>query len=176
MTGEAPIILRDGREVRIRPVQSGDTELFLDYFDGLSPESRDFMHGWEHLGGRQQAESFAHSVQSPDHCAAMATAGMPERMVGYCWIDGVQSMTIPMLGIGLIDAYHEIGLGSHLLRWMIAHAGTLGIARVQLGVFSDNARAMHVYEKAGFRSDPSLPPKIFGARTEVYLVVDTGVA
>jgi ribosomal protein S18 acetylase RimI-like enzyme len=81
---------------------------------------------------------------------------------------------MPMLGIGIIDAYHEAGLGRVLLRTMMAFAGEMGYPQIRLGVFTDNARAVHVYRKVGFVDDPSMPAKDFDGRTELYMVAETG--
>ena len=168
------IPLRDGRTVCIRPVRPTDGPLFYGYFDGLSAQSRDFMHGWTNINGPEHAEPTAQKAATDDHCALMVvTNETPEQMIAYCWIDGLKNMEIPMLGIGIIDAYHEAGLGKVLMRRTLAYARELGVPRVQLGVFADNARAMHVYEKVGFRAEPSLPPKVFDGRTEIYMVVET---
>jgi RimJ/RimL family protein N-acetyltransferase len=46
---------------------------------------------------------------------------------------------------------------------------------IQLGVFEDNARGSHVYEKVGFRLGPALRAEVFDGRTEVYMVAETGL-
>lgn len=172
---EREALLRDGRKVRLRPVKPGDGELFLGFLGGLSAKSRDFMHGWSQLRTREHAESLALKTRSSDHGAVIAVPSTgAERILGYCWLDGLHTSTAPMLGIGVIDEAHEMGLGKVLLRTMMDHAGSLGIAHVRLGVWSDNARAVHVYRSVGFRDDPSFPPKDFDGRTELYLIVDTG--
>lgn len=168
--------LKDGRTVRIRRARGSDTEPFLRFLAGLSAESRDFMHGWSSASActREHAESLAARALADDHHALVATDGEPphERIVGYCWIDGLRSKeVIPMLGIGIIDKYHEVGLGKALFRLMLEHAGTMGWERVRLGVWADNARAIHVYESVGFRTDPAMPAKDFEGRTELYMVV-----
>ena len=106
--------------------------------------------------------------------AAVVPASPGERIVGYSWINGLTGQDIPMLGIGVADEYHNVGLGRALLTLMIEQAGKLGVPRVRLGVFDHNPRAMHVYELAGFRVDPSKPARMFDEGREVYMVVETG--
>jgi ribosomal protein S18 acetylase RimI-like enzyme len=173
---ERTLELRDGRVVQLRRVQCSDTERFLDFFEGLSAQSRDFMHGWTARCDRKHAESITAEAATDDYYALVATVPGPDhdRIVGYSWINGIEGPNIPMLGIGIVDAYHDVGLGSALLRQMLEDARRMGLEQVKLGVWADNARAVHVYESVGFRHHASLPPKDFDGRTEFYLVAETG--
>ena len=175
------IELRDGRIVRFRNVRRSDTELLLGFFDGLSVQSRDFMHGWSARCSREHAESITAQADQDSYHGVVVTVpadqahppASEERIVGYSWIADVIEWRAPGLGIGVVDEYHDMGLGSALLRSMIEDARQLGLDRVRLGVWADNPRAIHVYESVGFRSDPGIPPKDFDGRTELYLVVET---
>ncbi len=55
------------------------------------------------------------------------------------------------LGMSIRRAYWECGLGTRMLEIALAQAKANGFEQVELGVFSDNPRAIHVYEKMGFR-------------------------
>lgn len=166
--------LKDGRIVRFRRVRCSDTERFLGFFDGLSAQSRDFMHGWSARCDRNHAESITGEADSDDYyaLAAVESTSLQERIVGYSWINGIKGPDIPMLGIGVVDEYHNVGLGSTLLRFMLDDARRLGLERVKLGVWADNPRALHVYESVGFRRDAALPSRDFAGRTEHYMVVE----
>jgi ribosomal protein S18 acetylase RimI-like enzyme len=167
--------LRDSRCVYLRAVQADDGARFLEFFAGLSAQSRDFMHGWSERCTPEHAEKLVQRAADADHVSLVAIpSGSPDQFVGYCWLDGVGGTDMPMLGIGIIDAYHEAGLGRVLLRAMLAQAGSLGATQVRLGVWTDNARAVHVYRAVGFRDDPTMPAKEFAGRTELYMVAETG--
>ncbi len=61
------------------------------------------------------------------------------------------------LRIALSPQTRGRGLGTEALRLVLAHAfGPLRLHRVSLEVFSFNARAIHVYEKVGFRHEGRL--------------------
>jgi ribosomal protein S18 acetylase RimI-like enzyme len=175
--GVEKVRLRDGRWVELRSAQVSDASGFLGFIRGLSSRSRDFMHGWSTVAEDCHAQALATKTENEGHCALIAIAPGPhaERVVGYCWVDGLGGPDIPMLGIGIVDEYHEVGLGKTLLAAMIAHLGSLGVPRVKLGVWADNARALHVYERVGFHLDPALPAQAFDGRTEIYMVAETGV-
>jgi|GEM_PF-2111882 len=170
---EQHIDLRDNRSVTLRAVQADDIERFLGYYASLSAQSKDYMHGWSTVGSREHAEGMAGKMASADHTAIVAVT--PDgRIAGYCWLDGLETADMPMLGIGIIDEYHEAGLGRVLLRTMIGHAGAMDYPKVRLGVFTDNARAVHVYRAVGFVDDVTMPARDFDGRTELYMVVNTG--
>ena len=114
--------------------------------------------------------------RADDHVALVVVDEAPgqERIVGYSWIDSVDCRDpIPMLGIGIIDEFHEAGIGKIFLNLMIERARGLDLDRIKLGVFADNARAIHVYESVGFRTVPEIPPADVDGRTEIYMVVTT---
>ena len=94
-------------------------------------------------------------------------------MVAYSWVDGLTGPDLPMLGIGVVDHYHGVGLGRALLRLMIEAARRLGVGTLRLGVFDHNSRAIHVYESVGFQVDRMMPPRVFDGITEICMVVRT---
>ena len=56
------------------------------------------------------------------------------------------------LGIAITAGMQDKGYGTEAVRAMVRYGmNTLGLRRVFLKVFPDNARAIHVYEKCGFR-------------------------
>ena len=56
------------------------------------------------------------------------------------------------LGIAVTAAMQDRGYGTEAVRAMVRYGmDTLGLCRVFLKVFPDNARAIRVYEKCGFR-------------------------
>ena len=173
-----PVHLKDGRTVPVRLVRNSDADLFLTFFAGLSSKSRDFMHGWntDTSCTPEHAARIAAKADAADYRGLVIVDGEPpkERIIGYSWIQGIGAADmIPMLGIGLIDEYHGAGLGTTLMQLMTDQARSLGVDRIQLGVFTDNARAIHVYESVGYRLDPASPSKDVDGRTEVYMVVET---
>ena len=177
-TVEQRIRLKDARTVRVRHARDSDQELFLTFFAGLSPKSRDFMHGWssEKACTREHAEKLAAKTLWDDYCGLVVLDRAPprERMVAYYWFEVIGNQPdMPMLGIGVIDEYHEVGLGKTLMRLMNDQARTRGVDKLKLGVWSDNSRAIHVYESVGYRIEPAIPAKDVDGRTELYMVVET---
>jgi RimJ/RimL family protein N-acetyltransferase len=55
--------------------------------------------------------------------------------------------------MGVLDGYRGQGIGERLLRRTLAHALEKGVYRVKLEARSDNARAIQLYERVGFRHE-----------------------
>lgn len=72
-----------------------------------------------------------------------------------CWTEhdhsyGFVSEEAPELGIGVVPEYRGRGLGSRLIKELIAVAAAQGRRRLSLSVASENP-AIRLYEKLGFR-------------------------
>ena len=167
-----PQRLRDGTTVTLRGVLAADADRFVEYFGGLSERSRYFFAPFAF--DRASAESVTRDPDSPEWYRIVATierdAG--EAIVGYAWLQGLGGPDVPMLGIGLVDAWHERGIGRLLLRALLDVGRGMGLKAIRLGVNDDNPRAIHVYESVGFRHDPSKPPQDRGSHQQIYMICD----
>lgn len=76
-----------------------------------------------------------------------------EVVVGWCDITRHQRPVFQHrggLGMGLLPDYRGKGLGWALISTTLKAAKEAGFVRVELDVYTDNARAIALYEKAGF--------------------------
>jgi len=72
-----------------------------------------------------------------------------DRCIGWC--DAVlKTETIGYLGTGLLADYREQGIGTQLIKEVIALSKAYGYHQLELDVRSSNSRAIHVYEQLGF--------------------------
>ena len=168
--------LKDGRVVHARRVRASDTGLLVAFFEGITPENRQFMHGFQFT--RENAERITADVDDPNWYRMAVVDRQPgqERIVGYSWITPTSETPErkPFLGIGIMDTFVNARLGRALLRLMVRDAGqVLGLERLWLGVFADNPRAIRAYTIAGFREDPDMQPKDFEGRIELYMAMRT---
>ena len=90
-----------------------------------------------------------------------------EKIVGHLQISIGTSP--PFRGMGdlfiyLNQNYQNLGLGAALMTEAIRQARERQLHRVELTVVADNHRALHLYEKLGFRCE--------GVKRENYLVED----
>ena len=61
------------------------------------------------------------------------------------------------LGIGLRQAFWELGLGTALISYAEQTARALGFEQLELDVFATNMRARRLYEKLGFTETGRIP-------------------
>jgi len=167
------LLLKDGRVVCIRKQRTDDKELFIGFFESMSERNRSFMRGFTF--DRKQAEQISKQADSDDfYSLVVLPANSPiEKIIGYSWIVGLKTETIPMLGIGVVDEYQNANLGKILLRQVHKSVKELGVKKLVLGVFEDNLRAIHTYRSVGYKNYSDIPPKIFDGRKEIYMMVNT---
>lgn len=100
-------------------------------------------------------------VQSGE--VVMKMAEVNSRVVGWCDIVPARANSevshVGILGILVRKEYRNNGIGSALLAAALS-AGRNKFSKVQLGVFSGNAAAIHIYEKAGFKAIGYSPRQI----------------
>ena len=71
------------------------------------------------------------------------------------------------LGISLQAAYCGCGLGRAMLQIAVAQARENGFEQIELGVFADNVRAIHLYQSLGFE-DFGCTPRAFRLKDGTY--------
>jgi len=64
------------------------------------------------------------------------------------------------VGISVSKNHRGLGIGYEMMRTLMRESRRAGLKSLQREVFANNARAIHVYEKAGFRLVGKIPKKI----------------
>ena len=148
-------ILR-GRRTFLRPAEREDIPTFLawladaDVGEGLgsrAPWSRVAEEGWLDELQQQQGKTTWHFV---------ICLREDERPIGFCALHSMDHINgSTELGIGIGErAQWDKGYGTEAMGVLVDFAfGQLRLHRVFLHVFDFNARAIHVYERVGFRHE-----------------------
>ena len=71
------------------------------------------------------------------------------------------------LGMSIRQKYIGMGLGSFMMKVALKQAKANGFEQVELGVFSDNDRARHLYTKMGFK-EYGMNPRAFKLKDGTY--------
>ncbi len=96
-------------------------------------------------------------------------------IVGWCDIAGAGRPAmahVGILGIGLLPAYRDQGLGRRLMTAAIEAGRDFGFERIELRVHARNERGRALYEKLGFRMEGTARRafKVDGGYDDVHLM------
>lgn len=97
------------------------------------------------------------------------------KVVGWCDIGGAGrpvSAHVGVLGIGLLPAYRDRGLGRRLMSATLEAGRAFGFERIELRVNARNERGRKLYENLGFRLEGTARKafKADGAYDDVHLM------
>lgn len=139
--------LRDGSEVRIRPIEPADKGLLAAAFDHLSEESRyrRFLHPVKHLSPRDLA--YFTEVDHHDHEALIALDANDQEAVGVARY--IRSQAEPgeaEFAIAVVDEWQGRGLGTELLVRLMRRARAAGLRRFSALMLSDNREVLELVE------------------------------
>jgi len=91
----------------------------------------------------------------PRAAIVMMGAYFHGKMVGLAFMSGISSLPdgtrVSGMGIGVVDSYQNMGIGTLLMLKIIATARTENISRIRLTVQNINSRAIRMYVKYGFQ-------------------------
>ena len=157
---EKPVVLKDGRRVKIRTYRPSNKEGLVSMYASLSKESlRWGMPPYD----RERIERMTSDLEN--RIIVLGFDG--ERVVGHLQISLATNARFRGTGelfIYLHQDFQNAGLGAALMTEGIAQAKTRRVHRVELTVVAENHRAIRLYEKVGFQRE--------GVKRENYLAED----
>lgn len=146
LNASCTITTRDGVELRVRRLTGCDGAALQAFNEALSPESRRrfLPHAYD---DDTVARVLARSEHGDDYLLGVFD---DERVVGYFFLWRVHAR-VPLLGIGILDAFQHCGLGRQMMQLLIDHAVAEGCEGIELTTMRDNHNAFTLYQKCGFR-------------------------
>lgn len=136
-------------EFTVRPLRAGDAPALAAFYAALSPASRYFFEPYADTSVEAMEGVVRRAVSGEDLSLAVLT--LEDGIVAHLFYRDV-GVDVPHLGIGLLDAYQDRGLGATLLVHLIGLGRhVLYKKTIGLTVMKENRRALHLYEKYGFR-------------------------
>jgi GNAT superfamily N-acetyltransferase len=141
----APVTLRDGRQVLIRPIRAGDGAALAEAFQQLSANSRRLRFGSAPRNlGAAALRHLVDSVDGIDH-VAFAAFDDAERLVGVARIlrypDDPDTLDV---GMAVADDYQGAGLG-HVLGHLLAANRPRPAKRIATSVAVENEAVMSLF-------------------------------
>ncbi len=141
----------DGRRWTLRPARPTDSRALSRLFSDVRAEGRWLVTPPSALSEPSEAFFVAEMIREAGGLALIAEAD--GEVVGNVLVSVERSLVsdhVGTLSISVADGWREVGIGSALVAAAQTWAAERGLAKVALSVFPDNARAIAVYERAGF--------------------------
>jgi putative acetyltransferase len=133
--------------IRIRAAEVADADAIWEIFDQPLAQANTLQLPWRSVELRR--DWLARNVKD----GHVLVAELDGRVVGNLGLDLHQGRRRDVAGMGMSvhDAYHGRGVGTALMVAMADLADKwLALRRIELTVYTDNAAAIHLYEKFGF--------------------------
>lgn len=157
---ELDVVLRDGAVVAVRPVTSSDTDLTMDFFGRLGPESRYFRY----FRVRPTIErGEIEALVDVDYDRRMAIAAFDgERMVAIAQYNRfAEEPNVAEVAFSVADDQQGRGLGTELLQLLTSYARQSGVTRFRAFVLPENVQMMRVFRNSGFELQRTLEDGIY---------------
>jgi RimJ/RimL family protein N-acetyltransferase len=153
------VTLKDGRTVLIRKFEIKDKEKLIEMYESLSEEA---LRWALPPYNREKIEStWLSNLQN----LIAIVAFYKDKMVGHAQIfkfPNPRRKGTSDLIIYLHQGFHNVRLGTVMLRELIALAKEAGLHRIGLSVIADNKFAICLYQKFGFKTEGIKKDAYFG--------------
>ena len=137
------------KQIKIVPIVLSHVEGFHRALDGVARE-RKYLSIFEAFSVQAMSDFVLHQNKTSGPAFVACRAG---EVIGWC---DIRRHALPAfthrgsVGMGVVAKWRGHGIGFRLLDAALAAAFRQGIARVELEVRADNARAIALYDKIGF--------------------------
>lgn len=141
----ARVHTRDGEALVVRRLGAGDGARLQAFDRGLGKRTRRLFlpHAYD---DRTVAKAIRRATNDDDRVYVVSARNA---IVGYFFLWYFRQ-PVPVLGIGLTDAYQDRGLGAQLMAILIEDARQADRDAIDLTTMPDNDRAFALYRKMGF--------------------------
>ena len=157
-----PVKFIEGQRIYLRPYEAEDAEII--YRAVYEPEGRR-LTGTQRLFSKSGVAGFLEKIAGDDSRADLVIALQEnDQAIGEVVLNNIDFFNRSAnIRIGLFDPqYFSKGYGSEALLLMLGHGfNSLNLHRIELGVYDFNPRAIHVYEKLGFKKEGVLRDYLF---------------
>ena len=163
--------LPNGEVLTVRSLCADDAEALSAFRNAIYSETH-FMARYPEEGASLEEKvrnGLAACEESPVNFEVGVFDG--EEQVGdvavCCVKNALKTRHRAVMGISIEQKYWGCGLGSYLMQLAIDQTRANGFEQLELGVYSDNARAIHLYEKFGFERY-GIQPRAFKLKDGTY--------
>ena len=162
------IFTKSGKEIWLRNATASDGSAVLENFN-LTHAETDYLLTYpdeNRFDSEQESRFLERKEESPNEIELIAMAD--GKVVGTAGVDAVGTKYKVAhraeFGISVLKEYWGLGIGRALMEACIQCARDAGYVQLELSVVADNARAISMYQRAGFM-ECGRNPKGFYSRT-----------
>lgn len=146
--------LKNDIEVDIRGVKVSDAKDILEFMKIVNSETKNLSREPEEftMTLEDEIKYLEKTIKSKDNYTY--TTWHDGKLISTTGIHGSSLKRLNHrvnLGISVLKEYHNLGLGTTLMRLLIQKARELGKTKMELDVRMDNPNAIKVYRKTGFK-------------------------
>ncbi|MGO0063322.1 GNAT family N-acetyltransferase [Brevibacillus fluminis] len=147
---DRPVRFLEGARVYLRPLNQEDTELY--YRTLYYPEVRRLSGTQKHFTKEQIARYIDGKSQDNSSVLLLIALCEDDTVIGDIALQDIDGMNrTANIRLAISENFQGKGYGTEAMKLMLEYGfGILNLHRIELNVFSYNARAQHVYEKVGF--------------------------
>lgn len=145
---------KTGLPVEFRSASEADAQAEIEHIHRICGETRFLMREAEEVSFTEEGEKafLKQCAESPN--ALMLNAYVDGRLIGNGSFEAVadagRMRHRASVGIALIREFCDQGIGRLLMEILLEQAKACGFEIMELEVFSNNGRAVHLYQKLGF--------------------------
>ncbi|MEG2017959.1 MAG: GNAT family protein [Clostridium sp.] len=148
------IELKNGKTLVLREADVNDAEAMLKYLNIVGGESNNLLFGDNEFRLTvEQEEGYIESMKRNDN-ALMAIGVIDGQVISIAQVAAPPRKRIAHngeLAISIKKEYWSMGIGREMMKLIIDFAKETGVIKnINLGVKSDNEKAIKLYEKMGF--------------------------
>ena len=162
------IMSKNGKEIRLRNGTASDGSAVLKNFN-LTHSETDYLLTYpdeNRFDAEQEGRFLERKAESPNEIELIAV--VDGQVAGTAGVDAVGTKYKVAhraeFGISVLKKYWGLGIGRALMEACIQCARDAGYVQLELNVVADNARAISMYQRAGFM-ECGRNPKGFYSRT-----------
>lgn len=149
-----PVRFLEGKKVYLRPIDTGDTETYFQQL--FHPQTRKWTGTQKHFTRNQIERYIEGKAQDTSSILLLIALTETDEVIGDIALQDIDSYN-RSAGIRIsIDSSKNQGkgCGTEALNLMLDYGfGIVNLHRIELNVFAYNERALHVYEKIGFKKE-----------------------
>lgn len=150
------VLLKNGRTCLLRSPEECDAEAMLEYLHATSAETPYMLREPEEVRADVEEERAFLRKTAENPRQMMLSAFVDGQLAGTCSFAAISERERLRhrctVGISLYRAFWGMGIGTVLLREILAAAKAAGFELAELDVVSANAPAIGLYEKFGFET------------------------